>query len=193
MLRLRLAALLVFVVWSWLPAAPSALLLIAALMALSSFTRYGHALTDPAWLKAGLLMLHLAIVSWWFAFVIALLKLLGQHTSEALTLAHRFARQAGFVIAAALLAGVCFALLQNGPLPWKLESHYVQGLLLKLAGVLLIGCLAVVNRFYLVPAVSPASPHAAKVVKRVLWLDCGLFLTVIMLSAWITGPAAAMG
>lgn len=186
---LRVVALsaLILCVRLQLPAIAGA---ICALFAVFSFSRYGHALSEPQWARGFLLTVHLVIIAWWFAAVPLLLKQIRHEPAAAVALAQRFGRQAMLAVPVAILAGLVLALLVLSGFDWDFQSLYAKSLLIKLALVSAILGIGALNRHHYFPALNDNPLQATHTVHKVLLIDLGLFVCTLLLSAWLTGPAA---
>ena len=186
----RVVALLGLLFYARNTAAPHGVAVVFSLIAIFSFTRYGHALSDPQWLRTLLLTVHLSIIAWWFAVVPTLLTLLSQAPSSAIELADRFSRQASIAVPVALLCGLGFALLTLSSDDWDFQSLYAKTLVLKL---LLVSCvlgIGALNRHYLSSHHRINPLQNKNTLQKILILDAVLFVSIILLSAWLTGPAS---
>lgn len=185
----RSLALVGLLIWSI--KAPFAWLgTVSALIALLSFTRYGHSLSEPAVLRSLLLAIHLSVIAWWFAVVPTLLWLYQSRQSEAQRVGERFGRQAKRSVAIGLICGISLSGLQLASMQWQLQNSYTFALLIKLVFVAAILCIAAYNytRVFREDKTGTA-PNKTKIM-AILRLDITLFVAVILASAWLTGPAA---
>lgn len=190
MVLLRSLGLICLIAWSYTTGIPTWLGVASALIALFSFTRYGHSLSDPAIIRSFFLTVHLSVVAWWFAIVPTLLWLYKHRSSEAPRVGERFGAQAKYSVAIGLFCGIALTGLQLASMQWQLQNSYTFALLIKLAIVAGILCIAAFNynRAFHNNRIG-AAPSKAKIV-TVLRLDYALFFAAILASAWLTGPAA---
>lgn len=186
----RSLALISLIVCSYSAVLPAWLGVASALVALFSFTLYGHSLSDPAIVRSLLLIVHLSVIAWWFAIVPTLLWLYKHRSSEAPRIGERFGSQAKCSVAIGLACGIALSGIQLASMQWQLQNSYTFALLIKLAFVSTILCIAAFNytRAFRDNRTGVA-PSKAKIV-TVLRLDLTLFVAAILASAWLTGPAA---
>ncbi len=190
LLTWRVLALLALLSWATLPTCPNWIAMISAFTAVFSFTRYGHALGDPQLIKSILLTTHLSVISWWIAVVPVLLSTLCTSTPNALELAEQFARQAKWAIAVAIVSGFSFFGFQLAANQWNLDTLYFKTMLFKLIVVATIMFIGAFNHFRLIPALKLGGKQAKEKLRSVLLFDGALFVTVVLLSTWLTGPAS---
>lgn len=190
LLLYRTTALLGLILWSYNTRLPPWAGAFFALLAVFSFSRYGHALTEPQWLRSLLLVTHLSIIAWWFAAIPALLHQLHQGTASAMQLADRFSSQASWGVALVIVSGFAFAASQFAAHHWEFQTPYGQALLIKLGVVSIIIAIGALNRHTYFPALKAGTAQAKSTLYKILILDAILFVTTILSSAWLTGPAA---
>ena len=166
------------------------LLLLGALVALSSVTFSGHSATaSPRWLSAPLLALHVALAAFWIGSLIPLLDGLAR-SAETKRLVTRFSTVA--VIAVPILifcgAGLVFRHITS----WEAlaETHYGALLLLKLALVLPLLLLAAVNKWMLTPRLPRSIGRLASAIRVELLLGFAILAVTALLSQ--TPPPASL-
>ena len=186
----RSLALISLIAWSYRTVLPAWLGVVSALVALFSFTRYGHSLSDPAMVRSLFLTVHLAVIAWWFAVVPTLLWLYKRRSVEARQTGEKFGMQAKYAVVVGLSCGIALSGIQLASMQWQLQNTYTIALLIKLAFVSAILCIAVFNytrSFH--KNRTGAAPSKTKII-NVLRFDLALFVAAILASAWLTGPAA---
>lgn len=186
----RSVGLICLIAWSYTTGIPSWLAVASALIALFSFTRYGHSLSDPIIVRSLLLTVHLSVVAWWFAIVPTLLWLYKHRSSEALRIGGRFGAQAKYSVAIGLSCGIGLTGLQLASMQWQLQNSYAFALLIKLAFVAGILCIAAFNYNRAFCENQPGVAPRQSTIITILRLDYSLFIAAILASAWLTGPAA---
>ena len=148
-------------------------LAIASMAIAASFALTGHAATaPPRLLTAPALAVHALCVAFWLGSLLPLLWSLGLSDGQAATVLRRFSRFAVAAVALLVAAGAVLAWVQlGGDVAGIAESTYGQRLLAKLALVAGLLALAMVNRFWLTPAVAAGHPHATRRLRRTLGTD----------------------
>ena len=164
--------------------------ILSAVAATFSFSRYGHSLSDPTVVRSLLLTLHLSVIAWWFAVVPTLLWLYKYQPNRAPKLGTRFGAQAKYAVLIALICGIALSGLQLASIQWSLQNSYTQALLIKLAFVTAILCIAAFNYMRAFHPSYTNSSSLEKKIVSILRLDLVLFLFVVAISTWLTGPAS---
>ena len=158
-----------------------------------SFAMTGHT-PERGVFVAGLLVVHLAAVSYWLGALWPLRRLCRDPDVERVAaIMKRFGDIAAFVVGSLIAAGAIVAwslLLAPAAL---VESSYGRLLLGKLAAVALLLSLAALNKWRLVPALRSEGARAQAALRRSItvemWL-AGLILAVTATLTTMTGPPA---
>lgn len=158
--------------------------LIGTLLVATSFTFVGHALGDPRWLLALLLVLHLLAAAFWIGALGPLTRAVDR--PEAAHLLHRFGTVASVVVAALVIAGLTFAWRMTGSLSALLSTAYGWTLIAKLAVVTGLMALAALNKWRLVPALAAGSPAAAGRLRRSIRVEAAAVLLILIATATLT-------
>ena len=150
-----------------------------------SYALTGHvASAPPRWLTGPTVALHALCAGFWVGAFVPLLLVLRGGRAELARHLRRFSRLATVAVAGLLLTGATLAWIQlGGRLGELLASDYGQRLLLKLALVLGLLILALVNRLVLTRMIAENRPGGVVWLRRTLGLD-------IMLAAAVLGVTA---
>ncbi|MGD9507583.1 MAG: copper resistance CopC/CopD family protein [Geminicoccaceae bacterium] len=149
-----------------------------------------HALTGhvasapPRWLAGPTVLLHVLGAAFWIGAFVPLLLCLRNGPAELATHLRRFSGLASFAVGGLLLTGATLAWIQLGGRPFALlETDYGWRLLLKLALVLALLAVALVNRVVLTPAIAAGRAGGARWLGRTLTADIVLALAVLAVTA----------
>jgi len=170
-------------------APPSRLLTIAgAALAVLSFGLTGHVAASRAWLPlSGLLLFHVAVVSWWLGALLALYRAARLEAPAHMAMAlERFSRVALRLVPAIALAGIAIAavLLPDAASLWR-----PYGLLLLTKAALfaaLIG-LAAVNHLVLTPRIAAGATAALETLRGTVLAEYLLMVAALAATALMTG------
>ena len=163
------------------------LCVIGSVLIVVSFAFMGHtAAHDQRWLLAGLLLVHLLIVAFWFGALWPLY--LGSRHEELATNAQileRFSRLAVRLVPLILVAGfaLSFVLL---PSLAALRAPYGLLLLAKVAGFAILMGLAALNKWRLGPLIGAGSATALRSFRRSVLVEWGLIAGVLLMTAAMT-------
>jgi len=154
-----------------------------------SLAMTGHAATaPPEVLTRPAIFAHDLAVAFWIGALAPLSALLSKPTPAVLPLLNRFSRIAVPVVAALALTGFTLAIIQLERLSALVETSYGLILSVKLALVLSLLALAVLNRYRLTPALAK-DQGAAPPLKRSILLECGAALGIFaVVAGWRFTP-----
>jgi copper transport protein len=153
----------------------------------------GHGMTAaPRWLAIAAMALHAVTIGFWAGSLWPLLRCLDRPAAEAAQTVARFSKRAVAAVATLVVAGLVLAILQLGGTVAALASTpYGQLLLLKLALVALVLCLAAYNKLRLTPALAHGEAQAAERLARSIRLEIagiGLIVAVTALLSQTPPP-----
>ncbi len=157
---------------------------IAALLVVASFALTGHAATaPPRWLAGPALGLHVLAAAFWAGSLLPLLLALGLERDGAVAVVQRFSRAALPAVLALTLAGGTLSVIQLGG-DWSALwlSDWGRRLVAKLALVGGLLAIAVVNRFWLTPALVAGRLFGCRM-RTTLVVDLALVLGVLGVTA----------
>lgn len=154
-----------------------------------SLAMTGHAATaSPEVLTRPAVFLHGLAVAFWIGALAPLAALLSKPTPAVLPLLSRFSRIAMPVVAALALTGLTLAIVQLEKPAALVETSYGLILSIKLALVLSLLGLAVLNRTRLTPALA-RDHEAASALRRSILLECGAALGIFaVVAGWRFTP-----
>lgn len=153
-----------------------------------SFSMVGHGTQEPRWLMGSLVSIHMLAASFW----IGALWPLHSAASGALSLkdsgllAHRFGKQAAWVVGLLILAGLLLTYNLVGSITLMWSSQYGNTLLLKLGLVTALLGLAAGNKLKLVPAMLANKQNAAIRLKESIKWEAAIFLLILSVTAILT-------
>lgn len=157
----------------------------AAFLLLATFLLEGHTVTAElegwnGWLAKAVLLMHMALVSWWLAVLLPLLWLIRR--SEGADLARSFGQQALFAVPVLLVAGaLLFGLLTGWTI--DLSQPYQRAFLFKIIGVASLLTLGAYHKLRLVRRYEIEQPSAQEHFVRSLSLEIGIALSVLLATA----------
>jgi len=175
----RSIALFGLLIWSSI-AAHTWVGVLSAIVAALSFSRYGHSLSDPTLVRSLLLTIHLSVIAWWFAVVPTLLWLYKHHPTKSQQIGERFGAQARVSVAITLLCGIALSGLQLISMQWSLQNSYIQALLIKLALVTTILCIAAFNYTRAFRLNHSSRSPTESIIVAVLRLDFALLISTTL-------------
>lgn len=153
---------------------------LAALAAAFAIPQTGHAAAEPyRWLLHGT---HVAAAGLWAGTLVVMVSLRGQARPLRPQLLHAFARLAAPAVAVVALSGVWASSLYLGRLGNLVASEYGRLLLAKGSLVAVMAMLGGVNWLRL-------RRDAAGEVPLTVYLEAGLAVAVVVLTAWLTETA----
>ena len=158
--------------------------LIGALLIAVSYTFVGHSLSDPRWLLASLLTLHLLAAAFWIGALLPLRHAVGQ--PEGARLLHRFGNVASLTVALLVVVGLIFAWLMTGSFSNLLSTAYGWTLLAKLGVVSGLMALAALNKWRFVPALASGTPAAVPHLRRSIQIEAIAVLLILLTTATLT-------
>ncbi len=163
--------------------APAATLLGAALAA-AGYAVSGHiATTDPRWLTAPALWLHLLCGAFWAGSLVPLFRLLRREGQGAVPVVDRFSRAAIPAVALIVLAGVAMTAVQLTRLADFTATGYGERLTVKLVLVAALIAVAACNRLALTPALRRGRPGAPGWLRRSIALELALMAGIVVMAA----------
>ena len=152
----------------------------------------GHpASQEPMVLLIPSMAIHVAAAGFWFASLIVLLRLLGKGPlAEVPAILSAFARAAIWSVGALLAAGLLMAFIHLGTVEALLTTDYGKTVLWKLAGVIGLLTLALINKVVLTPRL--AKSYEPQALKTSIRLEAVLMVVVIAISTLLaaTPPSA---
>jgi len=161
--------------------------LAGALVTCASFALRGHALGEPRFVLGVLVTAHIAGLAFWIGAFAPLVRATHREgATKAGALADEFGTKALWIVAALVAAGVVTLALLGAATPDALATPYGQAFLVKL---LLIGgvlCLAALNKVRLTPQLQAAMPGAARRLRRSIFVEGALVLTILATTAALT-------
>ncbi|TPJ57243.1 copper homeostasis membrane protein CopD [Mesorhizobium sp. B2-7-1] len=158
-------------------------------LALATLALGGHAVMQDGW--QGILhplndVLHVLCAGAWFGALLPLLLVLARLGQapiqrDATAALRRFSTVGHWVVALAILTGIGNGLFILGwpPLGWR--STYQMLLTAKIAVVLVMTALAILNRYWFVPRIGRNRASAITAIRTGTLIEIGLGLTVILL------------
>ena len=158
--------------------------LIGALLIAVSYTFVGHSLSDPRWLLASLLTLHLLAAAFWVGALAPLGRAVGQ--PDGALLLHRFGNTASITVVLLVVVGLIFAWLMSGSLSALVLTAYGWTLLAKLGVVAGLMVLAALNKWRFVPALASGDPTAASHLRRSIHIEALAVLLILLATATLT-------
>jgi putative copper resistance protein D len=158
--------------------------LIGAGLLAVSYTRVGHALSDPQMLLSALLVVHLLAVALWVAALLPLRRAASVPAGAALL--HDFGVLASVTVPILIIAGLGFAWIMAGSLWALIGTAYGLMLLAKVALVSILLMLAALNKWRLVPALAQGLPEADKALRRAITLEVAIVGLILLATATLT-------
>jgi len=169
----------------------TAQLMIGAALVLGSFLVTGHAATaPPAWLMALVVGIHLFAAAFWFAA----LRPLGHgantlEAQEAGELLEQFSGRAIWVVGLLVISGVVISWVQVQSVAAFLNTDYGVRLLIKVALVVVIIGLAVLNKQKLTGRILAADKGAAETLRKSIRGEYVLMLLIMAAAVSLTLPS----
>ena len=160
---------------------------IGALFVVVSFTLVGHTTSGNIPASAGLLALHLFAVTFWLG---ALWPLYQQarnlQTDDLIATAEIFGKQAMIIVPALLIAGLVLSVFLVGSIAALFTTAYGLFLIVKIALVVLLLTLAVLNKYRFIPTLKDNEPEALNHFTRSVQLEVLLFSGILLITAVLT-------
>jgi putative copper resistance protein D len=178
---------MVMLVWLRPSRFGAAAALAGSALVVASFAFMGHtAADDQRWLLAGLLILHLVLVAFWFGTLWPF-YLVSRHETLATRalIVDRFSRLAVWLVPVIFIAGLAMSALLLPSLA-SLTTPYGLSLLAKISGFALLMALASLNKWRLGPRMSHGDEHAAHAFRRSLVAEWVLIAAVLTVTAVMT-------
>jgi copper resistance protein D len=159
-----------------------------AVLVIASFTLLGHTAShDRHWLLAALLMVHLSVAAFWFGALLPLRLVSMRETANGIrTILERFSRIAVRSVPTIFFAGLAMAWMLLPGLA-SLRTPYGLLLLAKVGGFTMLMVLAALNKWRWVPALAAGDGRAPGALRRSVSAEWVLIVTVITITAWMTG------
>ncbi|MCF7699212.1 copper resistance D family protein [Loktanella sp. M215] len=158
--------------------------LIGTLLIAVSYTRVGHALSDPQVVLSACLVAHLLALALWIAALIPLRRSAGLPGAAALL--HDFGRVASVTVPLLIVVGLVFAWVMVGSVSALVGTAYGLTLLIKVALVSVLLSLAALNKWRLVPALAQDLPHAIAALRRAITLEMAVVGLILLATATLT-------
>lgn len=157
---------------------------VGALVALAGFLVTGHAATtDPVWLMAPAMGVHVLTVAFWIGSLAPLFIIVGaKPTTEAAMAVVRFSRVAMVAVGLLLLAGLILAIVQvQDPTALAMPGYGLifSAKLALVAGLLL---LALYNKRRLTPALERGEPGAASRLRRSIGVEMAAVAGILVVT-----------
>ncbi len=168
---------------------------LGAFLVLLAFVQTGHTRDEPRWLLGGLLLVHLAAVAFWIAALHPLLQLAARADDQrnSARVLERFGRISAVSVGLLAVAGVVLAWMFLGGLVPLVTTGYGQLLLTKLALVATLLGFAAWNKWRLVPAFEQGDAQARMRLRRSIRIEMLLFLSILLVTAFLTTTASPGG
>ena len=189
---LRIVGLL-FIVQGMRPAAPIEyrLTLLGVAAALGSFTLLGHTTPhEPRLLLASLLLIHLAVVAFWFGSLLPLIHVTEtEGTAVSNAVLSRFSTLATWSVPLILFAGLLmwYLFLPGAVSLATFALPYSRVILTKVTAFTLLLVLAALNKWRYLPGVLRGDADSAIALKRSIAREWSLMAFVFILTAFLTG------
>jgi copper resistance protein D len=177
---------------------PSWWSLVGAVAAATSFAWSGHARAlNPGSLPILLVSVHLLGVAFWLGALPALVLVArGRDAAAAAVPVARFGAAALFVVAGLMVAGLCLLWLMLGDFTELWRSVYGRYVMLKLAFVAALLCLAAFNKLRLTPRLLANDSRALQALRTSVRLELLMGVLILLATATLTtltGPPALDG
>lgn len=157
-----------------------------------SFSMVGHGTHAPRWFMGSLVSIHALAVSFW----VGALWPLYYASSGAMSLndsgllAHRFGRQAAWIVGLLTLAGLLLTYNLVGSISLMWSSQYGNTLLIKLGLVVALLGLAAGNKLKLVPAMLANRQTAATRLKKTIKWEAVIIILILSVTVILTTVTA---
>jgi copper transport protein len=149
----------------------------------------GHASTaPPQWLSRPMVFLHGIGVAFWIGALAPLVAMARTPSGSLLAVLNRFSRAAVPVVGVLVLTGLVLATVQLESFRALIETRYGLILSIKLALVVVLLGLAVLNRFRLTPALARDPSNTSPLVRSIL-AECAVVIAVLaVVAGWRFTP-----
>lgn len=163
------------------------LAVLGAILALAGFMVSGHAATtDPVWLMAPAMGVHVLTVAFWIGSLAPLFAIIGaQAPALAARAVVRFSRVAMVGVGLLLLAGVALAVVQVRDPAALLMPGYGLMFSAKLALVAGLLLLALYNKQRLTPALERGEPAASSKLRGSIAIEMGAVVGILVITAML--------
>lgn len=153
-----------------------------------SFSFVGHGTEEPRWLMGSLVTIHMLAVAFWIGALWPLHSAANGFMSlkDSGLLAHRFGRQAAWIVGLLVIAGLLLTYNLVGSVSLMWTSQYGIILLLKLGLVVALLGLAAGNKLKLVPAMLANDKNGAIRLKKSIKWEAMIFVLILSLTAVLT-------
>lgn len=153
-----------------------------------SFSMVGHGTESPRWFMGALVTVHVLAMSFWVGALWPLYSTASGAMSlyDSALLAHRFGKQAAWVVGILIFAGVLLTYNLAGSVALMWNSQYGLTLLLKLGLVGALLGLAAGNKMKLVPAMLAKNQAGAIQLKKSIKWEALIFLLILSVTAVLT-------
>jgi putative copper resistance protein D len=168
----------------------AAISFVAALVMMGSFVMEGHTVSAEARpVLAPLLLLHFGAACWWLGALYPLLTLIRQAPSDVVTeTARAFGQRAAWVVGTLVVAGVVLLVALCGA-ELRLDNHYQQRFVVKLALVAGLLSLAAWNKQRLTPLLETDYASGALKLRRSIRCEMVVALAILAATAWIVSTS----
>jgi copper resistance protein D len=158
-----------------------------AVLATLAFTLTGHTSVNAHRVAlAGLLMVHLLVVAFWFGALWPLCLASSRETpTEASDIVERFTAVATWLVPAILLAGIAMAVLLL-PNVSALSAPYGELLIAKVVGFAVLMALAAANKWRFGPALAQGTVQGGRRFRRSVAIEYVLIVAVLTITAVMT-------
>ena len=154
-----------------------------------SLASSGHAATaEPQWLTRPTVFMHGAGVAFWVGALTPLAAMTWRPAEGLLDVLNRFSRVAVPVVAMLVLSGVTLAIIQLESFAALIETTYGVLLLIKLALVVALLALAVLNRHRLTPALALDPLNTRPLVRSILYEGVVVIAIFAVVAGWRFTP-----
>lgn len=168
----------------------SVICLLCLLLVASSFTFIGHTTEQSLWVRFAL-VLHIVIAMWWVGMLYPLRQWCSELSAITLQrLMHAFGKQASYLVATLLVAGLTISYMLEGSINALFNSLHGNILLLKVVSVTVVLALAARHKFRLVPSLT--NKTAALKLQRSINIEMGIALLILVITATLStlvGPS----
>lgn len=162
--------------------AASIVMLTGTVVAATGFGVTGHvATTDPRWLTAPALVLHVLCDAFWIGALVPLYRRLGTDTSSVVApVVARFSRQALYVVPVLFASGLLIACVQVRTPAALLETDYGRLFVIKLTLVAILLAVAALNKLRLTPALQQGAPNSARRLRLSVVAEIALIVGILL-------------
>jgi len=154
----------------------------------ASFALMGHTTShEPRWALAGLLLVHIAVISFWFGALVPLrIVVAAEEPAVAARIVKRFSRWAAWLVPTIVVAGALLAALLL-PSIRSLGTPFGLALLAKLGGFAVLLGFGAANKWLLGPRLITGGQAAANALRRSIAAEWLIMVAVLIVTAVLTG------